>query len=96
MQEIKERELFRNNADRNNADRQKIVRVSLELLQATITSGWTLKNDVECIEGLPCGAKLLRSWTDEGILYMVYSHPSFPAVDEGATIPDQPIQYSKR
>ncbi len=76
------------------------VKASFELWQQIITTGWTVPgaraNKIECVEGLPEGAKLAHIRYDQpldtpkgvvGVLIFTFSHDSFDEVEDGDLIP---------
>jgi hypothetical protein len=75
----------------NVSDRQKRVVLGIGLLAEMLTEGWEVGTQrvVRCIGGLPPDAQYVRGWVDESTLniHLVFSHPSFPVVLWGETIP---------
>ena len=86
--------------------RVRAVRVSGELWQEICTQGWKAADDigiVECVEGLPEGAKFVglhyERWNGKDIvptLVFLFEHPDFDNVPEGKKIPDIDIIFEKR
>lgn len=68
-------------------NRYAIVQISFGLLQELVTVGWTC--NAKCSKGLPVGARLVRSYTDDrlGIGCLVFEHESFEPVKLGDEIP---------
>jgi hypothetical protein len=64
-----------------------LVWIDFKLLQELATVGWTC--NARCIKGLPMGARLVRSFTDErrGVAALVFEHESFDEVRLGEELP---------
>lgn len=70
----------------------KRIGVSIPFWLEMCVTGWNVGKDayIECVEGLPAGAKYVRGWVDEQaqIVWLVVEHPSFESVLWGETIPE--------
>lgn len=64
-----------------------MVWISFPLLQEIMTEGW--EGDARCSKGLPEGARLVRTFTDEakGVACLVFEHESFEWVPLGYELP---------
>lgn len=73
-----------------------VVKFAPTLLQAMITEGnkWIGSEGIVSVKtGLPPGATFVRAWYEggdgrHGIIVLLFEHPSFPAVIEGARYPE--------
>lgn len=75
----------------------KLVAIDFELLTDMLTTGWGAA-ETYCVQGLPSGAILERTFTDvvRGCCVMVFSHPDFAEVKEGTEVPYLVIEFERR
>ena len=78
------------------------IKMSVELFQEWITKGFRIGGDsdraIECIKGLPEGAKFiaakyLQNGWPIGTLFLVFEHPSFPIIHAGGAIPRLEVEH---
>jgi hypothetical protein len=76
-------------------NRYALVQIDLMLLQEIVTIGWN--SNAECIEGVPVGARLVRTYTDEqrGVAGLVFEHESFAEIRLGAEIPPLEVVHRR-
>lgn len=75
------------------------VIVSQLLLVETVQQGWsTAGRVITCDKGLPEGAEYVGSTIDPTRLdvYLFFTHPSFPEVNEGAEVPALEVAYTQK
>ena len=81
------------------SDERRLRRVGITsaVLIEWMTTGWrTNQNEyVECIEGLPQGAKCIRMDYDmvHDVAYLLVEHESFEPVHHGEVIPKMHVAY---
>lgn len=73
--------------------RHKKIEISFELFTEICTAGW--KGTAFCAEGLPEGAQLVRTYSDEraGVAVLIYEHESFGNLALGAEIPTLVVSF---
>ena len=64
------------------------IALSLPIWEEMVVKGWKTEG-MKCVEGLPEGAELVSSYYDglKSTAYLIYHHPSFANLHEGAVIP---------
>lgn len=77
--------------------RLKKVSISFPFLLDMLTEGFVMNGKIVIDGGLPKDALFVSSHFDENRMeaYLVFSHPSFSLLVEGAEIPILPIGYRK-
>ena len=70
-----------------------VVLIVPTLIQMILTKGWRCGADgdiVECVEGLPDGARYVRGFYDaeKGLVGLVFEHESFKEVPWGGAMPE--------
>lgn len=79
------------------ARRRRSVVINPELFCEMITTGWC-GDGIECIDGLPEGAKIIRFGHDlpRDLYYFIVEHESFDLIPPFEQLPLMWITYSKR
>lgn len=77
--------------------RLRRVGIMPEVMIEWMTTGWRASPTeyVECVEGLPVGAKCIRFDYDlvSDVAYMLVEHESFELVQHGEVIPKMHVTY---
>ena len=75
------------------------VPVSFHLIFDMMTTGYKFSKDFVCLDGLPPGAKFVKSffdhWRYPNTVIFVFEHESFAPVKEGDLIPIKAITFSE-
>lgn len=83
---------------------KRAIEISGELWQEWLTVGWSIghPDKIECIEGLPEGAKFCSAYYENRnglgempILVLIFERPEWPELAEGAMVPTIRAEYGK-
>ena len=76
----------------------KAFNFSIELIEEMITEGWEIGTTsiVRCIHGLPQNARFeWCNFSAEPTIQLVFSHPTWPVVDDPSNVPVETITMSQ-